>query len=243
MQIYIIRHGLPDYANDNLLPDGIKQAKLVAKKLKVIDFDKIYVSSQGRAVETSKYILEYQKAKPIIVDWAREDLGAKYFRDNSKEVNQWYFWVDKYASLFNSEQIYKLGNDWFEHDMIKQTKMKDGYLKMAKVVDNLLDQLGYKHDRENHLYFKYKDVAENVAIIAHGGFAYSFISNLLDIPYPMFVSTHSIMDLTGITIIELLGDVCKAKLLEYNNVSHLKKRYPYKKIPNNPTYVKDSLVK
>ena len=69
LKIYLIRHGQTEWnlldkmqgaKNSNLTIKGKTQAIALGKKLAPINFDKIYVSSTARAVETSKLIFPDQ---------------------------------------------------------------------------------------------------------------------------------------------------------------------------------------
>lgn len=77
MNIVIVRHGQTNYnlqhlCNDDstinvyLTDEGKKQAKIVAKKLKDISFDKIFISELPRTKETAEFINLYHKLELMI---------------------------------------------------------------------------------------------------------------------------------------------------------------------------------
>jgi broad specificity phosphatase PhoE len=67
MKIYLVRHGNKgDVKDPHLTKKGMKQAKLLAKRLKKIHFDKFYCSDLNRAKETSKIVSKKIKIKPVI---------------------------------------------------------------------------------------------------------------------------------------------------------------------------------
>jgi len=76
MEIFIIRHG--EFDPSKLDPDpalnkqGMLQAKLVAKRLSKIKFDKIYCSDMKRSLETLKQVRSYQRCPVIILSELRE---------------------------------------------------------------------------------------------------------------------------------------------------------------------------
>lgn len=81
MKIYITRHGetewnkegrMQGWKNSNLTEDGIKNAKKLGERLKHVDFDCIYCSPLGRAVDTAKYIRRDKKTEIILVDSLKE---------------------------------------------------------------------------------------------------------------------------------------------------------------------------
>ena len=74
MRLLFIRHGDPDYANDNLTPQGKIEAELLAKRLQTEKIDYIYCSPMGRAIAT---------ALPTAKALGMEDqiIIKKYFRE------------------------------------------------------------------------------------------------------------------------------------------------------------------
>lgn len=232
MKIYVIRHGLPDYEHDCLTPDGTKQAFKLGEKYKNISFDAFYISTQGRACETAKPLLKYhQNAIVNYVDWAREDYCGKYFSAKVDGKFQWYWIIPEWVKLFRTEEVALYGNNWVNHPKIAKTDMPKGFKIMSESVDSFMLELGYEHDRVNHSYKKIKDnTPENVAVIAHGGFAFAFISNLLDIPYPEFTTTHCGIDCTAVTILEIWDGIPTPVIIKYNDTSHLDKDIEFKEV-------------
>ena len=64
-----------------------------------------------------------------------------------------------------------------------------------------LAELGYEHIPGTGAYKPVAPTEERVALFAHHGFGMSFLSCLLDIPYPQFCM-HFDMSHTGMTVIE-----------------------------------------
>ena len=54
MLLYLVRHGIPNYATDSLTPDGALQAEAVGKRLAATGIDEIYSSPLGRARQTAE---------------------------------------------------------------------------------------------------------------------------------------------------------------------------------------------
>lgn len=55
MEIILIRHGDPDYANDTLTPKGHEETKRLAEFLADVPIDAIFQSPNGRARHTCQY--------------------------------------------------------------------------------------------------------------------------------------------------------------------------------------------
>ena len=79
LKIYVFRHGQTYYNRDHiftgwkdskLTPKGIKQAKIIAKKLKNKKFQVAYTSDLSRCKDTLKEVLRYHlEVKEKIIDW------------------------------------------------------------------------------------------------------------------------------------------------------------------------------
>ncbi|MBS3115084.1 phosphoglycerate mutase family protein [Candidatus Woesearchaeota archaeon] len=79
LHIYLFRHGQTYYNKDHiftgwkdskLTPKGIKQAKIVAKKLKNKKFQVAYTSDLSRCKNTLKQVIKYHpECKQKIIDW------------------------------------------------------------------------------------------------------------------------------------------------------------------------------
>lgn len=86
MKLYIVRHGetkhntqglIQGHFDVNLNDVGVKQAKLLAKRLSVVDFDFIYSSDLRRAKRTTAEIRKFQKCKVKYAEELRErDFGS-----------------------------------------------------------------------------------------------------------------------------------------------------------------------
>lgn len=88
--------------------------------------------------------------------------------------------------------------------------------------DAFLASLGYVHDRETCTYRSTAFNDRRIALFAHHGFGMSFLSSLLDIPYPS-LSTHFNMGHTGMTVIEFQKEPgeCVPQVLQLANDGHL----------------------
>lgn len=58
MEIYIVRHGDPDYEHDSLTQRGVEEARLLSKRLSKLDVSAFYCSPLGRAKKTASYTLD-----------------------------------------------------------------------------------------------------------------------------------------------------------------------------------------
>ncbi|MGE5676975.1 MAG: histidine phosphatase family protein [Pseudomonadota bacterium] len=97
MKLYITRHGetewnlegrMQGWQNSDLTEKGVENAKRLGKRLKDIEFDCIYCSPLGRAVDTAEYIMGDKKTKIIYKENLKEmGFGCWEGRDNAEVVS------------------------------------------------------------------------------------------------------------------------------------------------------------
>ena len=205
-----------------LTPLGHEQAKAVAKRLSLFGIDRIFASSSNRARQTAEPTCALLKKEMTICDWANEGLVWEEFT-NVKEngARYWGFQDKETVELFNSKVIREMGAEWYNHPTL-HSGYKSGMQRVNREVDDFFLSLGYKHDRENARFEAVFPTNERIALFAHQGFGMSFLSSLLDIPYPMF-STHFDMGHTGMTVIDFTerDGYVYPKILQLSNDSHL----------------------
>lgn len=225
MLLFYIRHGDPIYDPDSLTDLGKRQAEAVAKRLSLYGLDRIYASTSNRAMQTAKPTSEILKKEIELLDFCNEGHAWEEFTvTHEKGYKQWVFQNHKMNQLFLSKEIRQLGDKWYEHDEFKDYRFKEGVERINRETDAFLSSLGYEHDRERGLYKAVKPSNERVAIFAHQGFGMSFLSSVLDIPYPQ-ICTHFDMGHSGMTVIEFnnIDGVSIPKALMVANDSHLYK--------------------
>ena len=224
MLLYFIRHGDPIYNPDGLTSLGQSQAEALANRLLKSNIDIIYSSTSNRAILTASPLCKLLNKEPILLDWCNEKYSYEEFTGFNTQ-NKRYFMMDcdNYRKLFVSKRIRDLGFEWYEDIEFSQTKCQNGIKRILNETENFLEELGYKHNREEGNYSVIKKNDKKVALFAHAGFGSVFLSCLLDIPYPMF-ATHFNMSHSNITVIEFDGtDVVIPRVLSYSNDSHLYK--------------------
>lgn len=223
MILYYIRHGDPIYDPDSLTPLGKRQAEAVAKRLSRYGLDKIYSSTSQRAIDTAKPTCEILNMPPELMEFCHETPVWRDFTVKDEEGKKvWSFVDEKTSALFNSPEVRRLGDKWYEHEAFKDTNFKSGIKRVYDETDKFLYSLGYEHERYTGRYKCIAPTNEKVALFAHQGFGIVFLSCLLDIPYPSF-STHFDMTHTGVTVInfEQSGKYCTPKVLTLSSEAHI----------------------
>jgi broad specificity phosphatase PhoE len=107
MKLYIIRHGETPYNKKHLLQGhhniklnkkGTRQAKALAKRLKVINFDYIYSSDLTRVRETTEEIMKYQNCPVKYCKSLRERNLGKF---SGRPVDEFYKYLKEENFLGN----------------------------------------------------------------------------------------------------------------------------------------------
>lgn len=224
MLFFYIRHGDPTYVPDALTERGKRQAEALAKRLAQFGLDRIYASTSTRAMETAMPTCELLNLKPTPLDWCREDLAREEFIIRRKEDGrkQWGFQSPELCRLFNREEVRALGNKWYEHEAFREGRFGEGMERIGREADAFFAELGYVHLPQEGGYRIDRPNEERVALFAHQGFGFAFLSHVLDIPYPLFC-THFDMGHTGMTVIQFAdqGGISIPRVLQLSNDSHL----------------------
>lgn len=224
MLFFYVRHGDPTYKPDELTPLGRRQAEAVAKRLALYGIDRIYSSTSNRAYETAQPTAELLKLPVTQLDFCHE---SHAFQENSvyyaEGKRTWAFGLPKYRQLFMQPDVLAMGQKWYDHPAFAEhPTFKSSVARINGEVDALFAGFGYEHDRETGTWRAVAPTDERIALFAHQGFGMSFLSSVLDIPYPLF-ATHFDMSHTGMTVIEFKDNdgVVVPKVLTLANDSHL----------------------
>lgn len=223
MILFYIRHGDPIYNPDSLTELGKRQAEAVAKRLALYGIDRIYASTSNRAMQTAKSTGELTKKEIELLDFCNEGYAWKEFTVlDESEKRQWVFHNIEWMQLFMSREMRQMGENWYEHPKCSAYNFWQGINRINRETDAFLLSLGYEHIREQGIYRAVNPSEERVALFAHQGFGISFLSSLLDIPYPQFC-VHFDMTHTGMTVIEFKehDGVAIPKVLTMSNDSHI----------------------
>ncbi len=229
MILFYVRHGDPTYKPDELTPLGHRQAESVAKRLALFGIDEIYCSSSTRAMQTAQPTCEITKKEPTVLDWMHENIAFEEMAIPYDEKRKTWVWAHpKYSQLLSSREVRKLGDRWYEHPELAALHLERSVERVGKNLDDLLATFGLEHDRERGLYKVTRELGDRrIAIFAHEGFGKIFMSELLDIPFPMYAA-HFEMKHTGMTAIAFdegrgfdFGGYARARVLTLSNDSHL----------------------
>ena len=225
MILYYVRHGYPIYNPDGLTEYGQRQAAALAKRFTLYGLDEIYSSDSNRAMMTAEPTCKALGKEMTLCPWMHEALAASRFWINRKgDDGCWTFQDRETIRLFNTAEMRALGENWHTHPDLPRQDFGEGIEAVHKDVDAFLLQLGFEHIRSEGKYRVVEKNEKRVALFAHQGAGMSFLSSLLDIPYPMFC-THFDMGHSSVTAIYFneKGEDCVPKVLQLSNDSHLYK--------------------
>ncbi|HBL85220.1 MAG: hypothetical protein A2Y17_03230 [Clostridiales bacterium GWF2_38_85] len=184
MQLYIIRHGDPDYANDTLTEYGWEQARELAKRMAAVNPDRIYSSPRGRAKATAQPACELLNMQYTVEDWTTESMDYMQYPDLTDPDTIKKGWNSSFAE----------GVHDFEYFVT--TERADALDEMMSCSDEFLERHGYK--KEGLYYRAVKPNDEKIAVFCHGGFGGAWISYLLSLP-PAMGWMHLALNTTSVT--------------------------------------------
>ena len=194
MNLYIVRHGNPNYSTDHLTELGHKQAEACANAMLDLKIDEIHASPQGRAQETAGHLAE-KLGLPIITEpWAHE---VEHWVDNGHGGMTLAVQAD--PTYLRSPEVE--GNpDWAKLPVFNG---EEGILGMINEIESGAQEMlrGQGYILEGNR-FKIADVAnpneKNIALFCHAGMFLVLTSFLLRMP--QLTAWHSFfMYQTGIT--------------------------------------------
>lgn len=205
MRIYITRHGqtqwnvegrMQGWQNSELTERGIANAKKLGERLKDIEFDRIYSSPLGRALDTAKYIRGNKNTRIIVKDSLKEMGFGCWEGVEQAEIEELY-----------PEQKY---NFWHKPHLYKPVDGESYY----ELIDRVRDVLREITEDMS---------ARNVLIVTHAAVIKAIYSVLRDIPLEDFWGPPYIYD-TCLTVLEmeagklewiLEADTCHLEQINY----------------------------
>lgn len=163
MRIIFIRHGDPDYANDNLTEKGKREVELLTKRIiKWKNITAFYTSPMGRAKATGEPALKILEQEAKSFEWLQEfhyrtDYPKKYFIKElaGKNTMCW----DFVPEVFYTNKKHFDKDKWFDSKIMKSGKIKQKYKEVCKGIDGLLAEYGYVRNKNG--FYDVKNPVEN----------------------------------------------------------------------------------
>ena len=217
MHIYFVRHGHPDYANDCLTELGHKQAEAAAKRLMGCGIERIFSSTNGRAVQTAEHTARALGLDVTSFDFMREISWGSV--DGEPILAKGHPWL--LADLFASEGRSLTDTDWREKEPFCKSRVVECERTVIEGLDGWLESLGYKREGEYYRVLA-EDKYGTVAMFSHGGSSSAVLSHILNIPFPQVCGSFR-LSCTSVTVVELSAAAGKAacpRLTLLNDMRH-----------------------
>jgi broad specificity phosphatase PhoE len=173
VDIYLIRHADPDYANDSITELGVQQANKLGAYLNDVPLTHIYSSPMGRARKTMEPTLENRNIEPVILPWLHE-LEGNY-------IDNLWTWNVSLHELHTQPSLEKTIEDFMDQQR----------RQLVKSWTEFMHEHGYR--RNGSGYQETREVAPGkcIAMFAHAGLILTLLSGIYEWP---LVKTY-----TGVT--------------------------------------------
>ncbi len=218
MKLIFVRHGDPDYKNDALTEQGIKEAKLLVPRMKGIIAQEYYVSPFGRAKQTAKLALEGSGIEPVELWWLREFDYKVRRLDCPDEGHVPWDWMP--ADWTVVDDLYD-AEKWSEHPVFTQADIAGHYRETTEALDVFLKEHGYA--RDGRMYRALAPNNDTLVFFCHFGLTSLVLAHLLGIS-PMILWQGFIAAPTSVTTIvteERREGEVQWRCIGYGDTSHL----------------------
>jgi probable phosphoglycerate mutase len=226
MKIIFVRHGHPNYKEDCLTELGVSQANAAAERLKGLQIDRFFSSTNGRARETAEHINKYHGKEITGLPFMRE-LGfmtvTPGFEDKYPQIptetsaDPW-----KAVKITVADNATLHDNNWFDAPLYAKFQYTKKALWVGEQFDLFLEGFGIK--RCGEYYVKSEDSSDETILIAsHAGSSSAVLAHLFNLPLPFVIHTLS-PNFTSVTVVEIsgaAGAVIAPKLALFNDARHI----------------------
>lgn len=201
MKIYITRHGQTEWNLERRLQGwrdapltelGERQAKALGKRLRKINFDRVYCSPLGRTRKTAEIALDGENNTEIIFDERLKEINMGEWEGmKSEKVEEEY--PEYYDNFWNSPDKYepRTGESFYE--------IKD---RIVEALEDIIEE----------------DSEETILIISHGCASKIILSYFEGRPLSDLWNPPTLKE-TNLSLIEVDGD--ENNILMYGDTSHL----------------------
>lgn len=214
MRIYLIRHADPDYPTDSLTPAGHLEAKALAAHLAEIGIDEIYSSPRGRARLTAQAVADQTHLPVTIEPWAAE-LDGIYSSEHGH--NMW----DLNGAVLRGPEVMTNLNHWEGFPPLNHPRLAEHLRNIRAGSEDFLKRQGFT--RDGLAYHFAQPNRKRIAFIAHLGFGFTWLADLLAIPVPLMWAGFYIHPSSVTTILfdERSPGMAVPRVLGLGDISHL----------------------
>lgn len=163
MRLIFVRHGDPDYANDNITEKGKREVALLTKRICAWDnITAFYSSPMGRAKATGAPSLEKLGREAKVYPWLQEfhyrtAYPKNFFKKElaGKSTMCW----DLLPEIYYDDKKYFDRNKWDSSALMKKGEIKKHYKEVCDGIDSLLAEYGYIRNKKG--FYDVKNPQEN----------------------------------------------------------------------------------
>lgn len=218
MRLLFIRHCEPDYENDCLTEKGLREAQLLAERIRKEEFKVCYCSTMGRARQTAQPFLDALDRSAIYCDWLREFSHPITLSDGTVTHIPWDLRPDEWA--LDEKHFDK--DLWYTSDLLKTGNIEDYAKDVTAHFDEVLAEHGYERLSSN----RYRSVNPNhdtLIFVSHFGVTSVILGHLLGLS-PMVLLHGTGAPTSGVTQVyteEIQKGVASFRIHFYGDISHL----------------------
>ena len=217
MNILIIRHGEPDYANDSITERGADDARRLAAIIDRYHIDEFYVSPLGRARATIQPSLDRLGVQAEVLPWLREFSVPIRRPDKPDSPIPW----DWMPADWTAEEDFFDEYKWSSVPVMRDAGVPERLRFVTEHLDAFLADHGYVREGRN-----YKAVSPNhktVAFFCHFGLESILLGHLLHLPVmPLWHGTCALTtSVTKVTTEERQDGTACFRMLYFGALPHL----------------------
>ncbi len=217
MRLLLIRHGDPDYEHDCLTEKGVREAALLAERLKDEPIAAFYLSPLGRAQQTAQATLRRAGRTGETLPWLQEFAYPVRLPETGEEHLIWDHmpaFLEKHPALYSAD-------DWLREPFIAQSGIPARYAAVCGKLDELLARHGYS--RRGMHYAAERPNRDTLAFFCHFGLSGVLLSHLFHLS-PVALLQHYAAAPTSVTTVyteEREQGIAQFRCAGYGDVSHL----------------------
>ena len=218
MKLLFIRHGEPNYAKDCLTENGIRQAELLAQRLRSEKITAAFMSPMGRAKETAHICVDGTGIPLRECDWLHE-FDVKIHGTAGKDIEIW----DLDPRSRNDRLLFDR-SEYCHSPLIEDTQTAARAAAAADGIDGILAEYGLI--REGDYFRKTADCEETLVFFCHFGITCAVTAYLLGIS-PILLLTGMSAEPTAVAVLctdDRFGKYVNFRLHGYGDISHLEER-------------------
>ena len=218
MRLLFIRHGDPDYEHDCLTDKGIREAQLLAQRMKKETMDHIYVSPMGRAQQTASFTLHATGKPAATMEWLQEFTPRIHRPDLPDQLSIPWDW--RATDWMEKESFYDQ-NAWKADPILLEGNAPEVYDQVIHSFDALLESHGYAY---NGKWYEVRcESHDTLVFFCHFGIQCVILSHLLHL-LVMALLHGCIAAPTAVTELysqEPLQGIATFRMTRYGDISHL----------------------